>query len=123
VKDLVFYWLPILTYGGLVYFFSSISHPRYPFTFYSADKFYHIGEYAILGILIIRLLKRYFPDLGNKKLKILAILLAILYGVSDEFHQYFVPFRDASFLDLFADGIGSLLGVVFYVHLIDKGKA
>ena len=123
MKSLLFYWLPFLAYAGLIYFFSSISHPSYPFTFYSVDKFYHIGEYAILGILVIRLLKMYFPDLGYKRLKILAILLTILYGMSDEFHQYFVPFRDASLLDLFADGIGSFLGVVVYIRLKDKGKA
>jgi DNA polymerase-1 len=38
----------------------------------------------------------------------------IIYGLSDEFHQYFVPGRYASGLDLFLDTIGSIFGSVLY---------
>jgi VanZ family protein len=40
-----------------------------------------------------------------------AILLASLYGVSDEVHQAFVPFRESSWLDWLADTVGAALGV------------
>jgi len=83
-------------------------------TFYSADKFLHIGEYAILGILVKNILQRYFPDQGNNRLRILTVMLSTLYGISDELHQYFIPFRDASIFDVGADGIGSYLGVSLY---------
>ena len=38
----------------------------------------------------------------------LPLVLTVLYGASDEFHQRFVPERDASWLDLGADGLGAL---------------
>ena len=38
-------------------------------------------------------------------------LLASLYGVSDEVHQAFVPFRNSSWLDWLADTVGAVLGV------------
>jgi VanZ family protein len=38
-----------------------------------------------------------------------SFLLTILYGVTDEFHQSFVPGRHASLLDLVADSFGALL--------------
>jgi VanZ family protein len=34
----------------------------------------------------------------------------MLYGVSDEFHQYFVPGRSVEALDVLADALGGLLG-------------
>jgi len=122
VRSFLSYWLPLLVYASVIYYLSSIPHlPRF-LTFYSIDKLSHVGEYAILGILVIHLLKKYYPDLGYKRLKIFTVLLSTLYGVCDEFHQYFVPFRDANLFDLFADGIGSLLGAFIYIHLTDKGK-
>ena len=41
-----------------------------------------------------------------------AILLTSLYGLSDEVHQAFVPFRDSNWLDWVADTIGAAVGVV-----------
>jgi VanZ family protein len=45
------------------------------------------------------------------------VLSTALYGLSDEVHQYFVPFRTADPLDLLADALGGALGVLFYQAL------
>jgi VanZ family protein len=39
-----------------------------------------------------------------------AMLLTVLYGATDEFHQAFVPGRYATIGDVLADSIGALLG-------------
>ena len=44
---------------------------------------------------------------------IFAILLGSLYGVSDEFHQMFVPHRTASLMDWVADFTGILFAQLF----------
>jgi VanZ family protein len=41
----------------------------------------------------------------------LAFGLALLYGVSDEFHQSFVPGRVPDILDLVSDGLGAALAL------------
>ena len=41
----------------------------------------------------------------------LSILLSSLYGISDEIHQSFVPYRTADVMDALADIIGSAFGV------------
>lgn len=45
---------------------------------------------------------------------ILSVLLSSLYGISDEIHQYFVPYRDADLMDILADTLGVVMGVYFY---------
>ena len=47
--------------------------------------------------------------------------IASLYGVSDEFHQSFVPGRQASVGDVAADAVGAGL-VLMIVYLVMKGR-
>lgn len=42
---------------------------------------------------------------------ILITALTMLYGISDEYHQSFVPGRDVGALDVLADGVGGFLAV------------
>ncbi len=42
---------------------------------------------------------------------VLLWIVAVSYGMSDEFHQSFVPGRTPSLLDLLADAIGALVGI------------
>ena len=78
------------------------------------DKVLHFGAYGLLGILFYRAYET-LPLNENKNLLILlSIGSATLYGISDEIHQYFVPFRYAEILDGMANTIGSIFGVYFY---------
>ena len=43
---------------------------------------------------------------------------AILYGVSDEFHQSFVDGRSASIMDVFWDGLGAVATAVILGYLM-----
>jgi len=47
-----------------------------------------------------------------------ALVVGCLYGVSDEYHQIFAPHRGFEVLDLSADFLGSLLGVVTYARYV-----
>jgi VanZ family protein len=44
----------------------------------------------------------------------LAILAAVTYGASDEFHQLFVAYRNFDVFDLMMDFIGGTIGAIFY---------
>jgi VanZ family protein len=47
----------------------------------------------------------------------LAVLFTSLYGISDEIHQAFVPFRDSNWLDWVADTIGAAVGAAVMSRL------
>ena len=107
------YWGPVCGYAGLIFYLSAQSHPetQLPFVTHFSDKVLHALEYAVLGALCYRAVR----GSGNESWRRLAIptaiLLASLYGASDEVHQAFVPFRDSNWLDWLADTIGAALGV------------
>ena len=112
-KHFFLYWLPVIVYCLFIYLQSSRpspeSIPHIPYF----DKILHVGGYALLGALFLRAFRTRKYE-NHFKLMILAILLSSLYGVSDEFHQYFVPYRQAELLDVLSDVLGSVLGVLSY---------
>lgn len=113
-KNIVKYWLPLYAYGALIFYMSSMPKPLPSISIPSFDKALHIIEYSIFGFLAVRAF-RYSPTrVFYKNFKVLAILLTLLYGISDEVHQLFVPSRESSIFDIIADAIGGILGV--FIH-------
>jgi hypothetical protein len=72
-----------------------------------SDKSGHGIGYGILGAVLLRALAggRLRGVTWGKAAA--ALLLATLYGVSDEFHQSFVPGRSPDPYDVLADSIGA----------------
>lgn len=100
-----FYIFLTLVYVFLIFLLSSF--PKLPTVEKPGiDKVEHAIEYSILGFLFLSCFER-----RDKKIILIAILIVSLYGVMDEFHQYFVPGRDCSVLDMAADFIGSFIGI------------
>lgn len=108
------YWVPFYIYAALIFYLSSIPKPLPEVNIPFFDKVLHICEYAVLGILASRAFKHSSRRTFFENFKILAILVSILYGISDEFHQSFVSEREASLFDIIADSIGGGLGVAIY---------
>jgi VanZ family protein len=73
----------------------------------------HGAVYCVLAILICRALAGGFRPLAARRTA-LAAALATLYGVTDEWHQMYVPQRVAEVADLLKDLGGALLGVVIF---------
>jgi len=78
-------------------------------------------EYSILGFL----LSWAFVNSGMVRTLVFHVfLVGLFYGMTDELHQYFVPERNASLLDVMADGLGCLIGAYsFYVLRLLRFKA
>lgn len=108
------YWAPLYLYAGFIFYMSSLSHPLPRISIPHFDKFLHIVEYSIFGILAARALKNSPRVVLNKNFIIFAILITVAYGASDEFHQLFVSYRDCNVFDLIADLAGGTMGAIFY---------
>ncbi len=104
--------LPWLLYCLLIFWFSAQSDPARLSPVKVPDKIAHLVLYAGFGFLFMRLLLGL--EEGEKvdivKLLFWSLSAALLYGLSDEFHQLFVPGREFSWMDLLADGAGGYLG-------------
>jgi VanZ family protein len=118
---ILLYRLPVIGFCLLIFWQSSypgiISQPLFPYN----DKVLHFGGYALLSILAARDLfveKRLWSP---AKIKIISILLACIFGLSDEIHQAFVSSRTASAGDFFADCTGSIAGCLFYFNILSRG--
>jgi VanZ family protein len=132
------YWLPVLLWMALIFSASSdsfsfqhssriiapilrwliphISEEAVHSVIVVVRKTAHVTEYAILAVLVLRLIRQlswrrvsraWLPD------AVCALLIVILYAASDEFHQLFVPSREASVVDVAIDTSGAVLALLF----------
>ncbi len=72
----------------------------------------HMVEYAILSLLLYRAF--YNSEVEKGKAGVLAIIISILYGLSDEYHQSFIPGRTSKLRDVGFDTIGAI-GIIYIV--------
>lgn len=101
-------WLPVVAYMAMLFGFSSLSTLPAPpgnLSFYNV----HIAAYAGLGALTARALGGGFRRVSWRDV-LWAIVISTLYGVSDEYHQHFVPGRTFDVFDMAADCAGSAIG-------------
>ncbi|MCI4669954.1 MAG: VanZ family protein [Bacteroidia bacterium] len=78
----------------------------------------HFTEYFFLSILFFRVFWWYME---RRSAYFWAWAASVLYAMTDEFHQRFIPGRGASILDVGIDGMGALLGILL-VWAFHKAK-
>lgn len=121
----VTYHYALAGYCILIFILSSIPGDNFPkVEFDLSDKIVHIIIYGVLFVLFFYSLKyqnkyitlhKYSPEF--------ALLFTVLYGVTDEIHQYFVPLRSCEFADWVADVIGSLIAyTILKLNLMRRGN-
>ncbi len=108
------YWAPFYFYAGVIFLLSSIPRPLPRIVIPHFDKLLHIFEYTLFGFLGSRAFKNSSKKIFFENFKIIAILLSIVYGISDEFHQRLVSERQFSIFDMVADSIGGVIGTFVY---------
>lgn len=104
-------WAPPLLWAIVIFLFSSLSvqpAARVYWQDFLIKKTAHVIEYGILAVLLYRALRR--EGIAKPKAGVVAILISIFYGVSDEFHQGFTPGREPRARDVAFDTIGAIGG-------------
>lgn len=119
-KAQILNWVPALVVMGVIFWFSAQSGEELP-VFSWADKIVkksgHMIGYALLAFW-------YWYALGwQSNRRWLAWLLAVLYAMTDEYHQSFVPFRSPSVWDVLVfDNFGALISLWLTNRYMQKQK-
>jgi VanZ family protein len=82
-----------------------------------SDKTVHFWVYGFLALLLFRALAHGQVVGLTISRAFLTVLFSMLYGVSDEFHQAFVPGRTPDIHDVMADTLGAA-GVALLILLV-----
>jgi VanZ family protein len=132
-----FYWLPALIWMAVIFAASSdrqsaehssrligpLIHWLFP-SIPDADvdevvfltrKVAHVTEYAVLAVLIWLARRQPFggnPRPWDRRHAWFAWFGCVLYAVTDEFHQLFVPTREGTVHDVVIDSCGAALGLL-----------
>ena len=119
----IFYSIATLFWLGIIFWSSAISD--YSLVSGQADgqndllsDLVHLLTYAVLSFLFIKL----FINCGweKKKSLVYGFLLTALYGLTDEWHQAFVPGREMHLGAWLLDVAAALIVVSFYRIKIKK---
>ncbi len=106
-------WFLLVGYSLLIFIQSSLPSIDMGTDLPGMDKVLHLAAYTLMGVLACRALATR-PRLETAlTLFMAAFAFTLLFGLSDEWHQSFVPSRTADVLDFAADGLGALLGAGF----------
>jgi len=110
--------VPAVLYAGLIFGLSSLEKtPLETLPIWNIDKIVHMIEYAVFGILLMLAFSSEGQEKISKRTELYSAIIGVLYGLSDEIHQYYVPGRISAVSDLCADAIGIILGIWFFKRL------
>ncbi len=113
-------WGPVLMWMGIIFYLSdqpNLPGPESPFWNILLKKLGHFIVYGVLAWLTLRALS--WGREPTARQRWVAWGIAVLYAISDELHQGFVPGRHPKVLDLFIDACGA--GTVLLIE--EKARA
>ncbi len=105
-----------IAWMGVLFWLSHQPSIDAPSLFPGQDKVFHAGVYGILGVFLLGAMRPAAGGYSTPQLRT-AVIIASLYGISDEFHQSFVPGRTPDILDWAADTTGAFLAALILTRL------
>jgi VanZ family protein len=111
-------WLPVVAWMALIFSLSAqrdLPHPEAHWASLLISGGAHAFMFGILAMLWARAL------VGRPRT--CAFCVTVLYALSDEFHQLFVPGRTADPVDLLCDALGALAGLWLWAHMQGRLRA
>ena len=111
-RPILYLWMPLLVWMGLIFYLSAqpdLPHPDTGWLGLALSSGAHAFVFGVLAVLWVRVLG------GRRHALPVAFALTMLYALSDEFHQAFVPGRYPDPWDLLADGLGAVLALAIWL--------
>jgi len=108
-------WIPALVWMAVIFGFShqpALKTSSIDWQDFIIRKTAHVTEYFILTLLFLLPLHQSL-GLSRKKALVVAVVLALIYAITDEYHQTFITGREGRFRDVGIDSLGVLSAVLF----------
>ena len=105
-------WLPLVLAMGVIFFAShqpATELPSFGFWDLGVKKGGHFLGYALLALLALRAV------LDWQRPYLAAVVIVLLFSLSDEYHQTFIPGRNGTFVDVLID-MGGALSCLFLLY-------
>lgn len=115
------FWVPPFLWAVVIFTFSSMqvgSSSEFYWKDFLVKKTAHIIEYGIFATLIYRALVN--SKVSKPKAMWYSVLVALFYGMTDEFHQSFTPGRGPAVRDVIIDTLGASLFIFGILNNIKK---
>lgn len=109
------YWLPVMGWMGVIFFLSGRESTQVSDTQFINFLFFktlHGIEYAVLFVLYLRAI-----GVNNCAA---AFFLTLMYAMTDEIHQLFVPTREGRLRDVIIDAIGAGGAWIWIASMLPK---
>jgi VanZ family protein len=120
----LFRLFPAIGVMGIIFSLSGVPGDSIPLPdIVNLDKVLHAGVYGILAVTVLFALPEQKYLSHPWKMSLLVVLFCLLYGISDEFHQSFIPNRCPSVFDLIADTGGGAVAVLIWFRFVISGAA
>ncbi len=134
-------WLPVCAWAGLIFYLSTdsfssnntepmmgffswlwpgVSTEAMALVHKAIRKVGHWSEYFVLAVLMLRALRLETGKKWEWRHAVLTFVFILVYALTDEWHQTFVPSRTASFGDVFIDLLGGICGI-FWTYGYSRG--
>lgn len=105
-------WFPAFLVMGLIFLFSSTPSsglPDFGFWDWAIKKGAHFSIYGLLSLSYLRGFQKYET---RSTRWVAALVCALIYAITDEFHQSFTPGRNPSLGDVGIDLLGASAAVL-----------
>jgi VanZ family protein len=116
-------WIPALILMGAIFTFSSMTADRLP-DFGRLDVLVKKGGHALgYGLLGLAYYYALPPRLTHGYRWVLALLMAILFSLSDEYHQSFVAGRGSTIVDVGIDTVGASVALLLGGRYLSNSRS
>lgn len=141
------HWLPVVIWMGLIFYLSHQPAEQsselssgfmdillhilfaifpadgdFPYLHFFIRKAAHFFAYFLLGVFVIYAVRRSVKQLLRSTY--ITLIICILYAISDEVHQLFIPGRSGEIRDVMIDSLGAICGLFTFIliHKLTKTR-
>ena len=112
-------WGPAVAWAALLFFLSALPDLPGPSCIPFGDKLGHFVLYGVFGVLLAWGRSRWPRRVGH----LLLLGIGAAYGISDEWHQMYVPGRTPDVVDWLADVTGLVTGYAIAATFLNRSNA